>query len=186
MLQGVDWPIAWSRGNIGARIALLAGDGDGAERELRAAIEGHRAMGDESSLPEFQLTLAQALWAQGRNEEGCELALDIDAPAGRPWAPVARRMAQARWHSVRAEAFARSGVPREGESEARSALAVLEETDSLWWLADTWFALGRVLHVAGRGDEASAAFREALALYEQKGHVVGAERARAALARASQ
>jgi class 3 adenylate cyclase/tetratricopeptide (TPR) repeat protein len=182
MLQGVDWPIAWSRANVGARIELLGGNGAAAERELRTAMEVHAAMSDTSTLPEFQLGLAQALWLQGRDAEGTELALQVAQPDDNPWTPVARRLALARWHAVRARALSLTGAVDDAEREARAAIEAVAETDCLWAQADAGFALGDALRAAGRENDAAAAYRDALALYERKGHVTGAEHARAALA----
>ena len=47
---------------------------------------------------------------------------------------------------------------------------------------DATFDLAVVLRQAGRSDDAQAAFREALGLYERKGNVVGSGRALAELA----
>ena len=55
-------------------------------------------------------------------------------------------------------------------------------SDSPWMQADARMDLAEVLRLAGRRDEADAAVRQALVLYEQKGVLPAAERARALLA----
>jgi tetratricopeptide (TPR) repeat protein len=78
----------------------------------------------------------------------------------------------------------------EGSHEA--ALAAIEEslrlvlrTDYLNGTADTHRIRGRVLLAAGRLAEATAAFDEALALFERKGNVASARRLRAWLEEAA-
>jgi class 3 adenylate cyclase/tetratricopeptide (TPR) repeat protein len=174
-LGGLDWPIAWSRGGLGARIELLAGEPEAAEREARAALEAHTAMGERRTLPDFNLRIAEALWAQGRDEEGAAIALAVEEQSPDP-------QLQARWRFVRAQAHARRGALETSERLAREALDVLAPTDLLWDQGDAQMALADVLRRGGRDAEAQEATRAALALYGQKGHLVGAERARAALA----
>ncbi len=57
-------------------------------------------------------------------------------------------------------------------------MASFDGTDFLDWIADAHADLGDVLHLAGRDAEASDEARRALELYEQKGHLVGADRMR--------
>jgi len=54
-------------------------------------------------------------------------------------------------------------------------------TDALNRHADSLLALAEILRVQGEEDEALENIHEALRLYEQKGNVVSAERARAML-----
>jgi hypothetical protein len=64
-------------------------------------------------------------------------------------------------------------------------VAIAEETDLLSDRADTWLHLAAVVAKAGRAEEAAAATRTALELYERKGNVVGAARARLRLEHAA-
>jgi tetratricopeptide (TPR) repeat protein len=175
-LGGVAWPMAWSEGTLGARIELLAGDPAAAERRVRAALQKHQSMGDMRTTPDFLLRITEALWAQGREEEGVAIALDLkEVPDPDP-------LTQGYWRYVRAQAFARRGETEQAEALAREAITVLEATDLLADRAEAYMALADVFRRAGRAGDAEGAVRAAIALYEQKGHVVGAERARAALA----
>src|SRR5437868_4425565 len=61
------------------------------------------------------------------------------------------------------------------------ALAIGEETDMLACAADAYSDLGEVFSLAGRVNEAAAAFSAALARYERKENLVMAERTRARL-----
>jgi class 3 adenylate cyclase/tetratricopeptide (TPR) repeat protein len=173
-LTGLDLPMAWSRGAVGARIELLAGEPEAAEREVRAAAAAHSAMGERRSRAEFTLRLAEALWAQGRVDEGVAAALEVEQIEQ----PDLDQ--QGRWRFVRAQALARMGELHEAERLAREAVDLLEPSDLLWDRADARMALAEVLRRAGCEDEAERVLRDAIELYEQKGHVIGARRARAA------
>ena len=65
---------------------------------------------------------------------------------------------------------------------AREAVDVVEPTDWLNLRADTMMDLAEVLELAGKTNDAAARIEQALALYERKGNLVMAERARARLA----
>jgi tetratricopeptide (TPR) repeat protein len=175
---GVAWPVAWARGALRARIGLLAGDGEAAERDVRAAAQAHEEMGERRTLPEFRLRLAEALWSQGRDDEGVAVALDVPRPEHGPLD------AQARWCYVRGQALARSGRLEDAEGPVRQSLDLLDATDYLWDRAEARMALAYVLRRSDRPQDAERAVHEALQLYEQKGHVIGARRASAALATA--
>jgi len=83
---------------------------------------------------------------------------------------------------VRARVHARREGLEEAEHLAREAVLLAGRSDFLDGNADAFLDLADVLRLGGRRDEATAAAGEALELYERKGNVVGAARARAALA----
>ena len=64
---------------------------------------------------------------------------------------------------------------------ADEAVAINGRTDYLVWQGDSYEVRGMVLEAAGRGEDARAAFDEALARYEGKGNVPAAARIRARL-----
>ena len=64
---------------------------------------------------------------------------------------------------------------------AREAVDLVARTDALNRRGDSLLALAEILHLQGSEDEALESIREALRLYEQKGNVVSAERAKAML-----
>jgi tetratricopeptide (TPR) repeat protein len=121
--------------------------------------------------------LAQAVYAQGRHEEA-EYLTGVGEGAATP-DDVFSQMA---WRSVRAKALARKGELAQAELLAREAVALAEETDGLNLHGDALLDLAEVLRVAGRPSDAVAAAGRALPLYERKGNLVLAARARAALA----
>ncbi|MDQ3065740.1 MAG: hypothetical protein M3R12_01125, partial [Actinomycetota bacterium] len=85
--------------------------------------------------------------------------------------------AQIAWRVARAKA---SAVLGDGEAEQTAAAAVelAYDTDSPLYTADALEALSIALAAAGREGDAAAAARDALHLYESKGHRAGAERIR--------
>jgi tetratricopeptide (TPR) repeat protein len=75
---------------------------------------------------------------------------------------------------VAARARARRGDFQEAERLGREAVASFAGTDFLDQIADAHADLADVLRLAGREAEEVEELRRALALYEQKGHLVGA------------
>ena len=97
------------------------------------------------------------------------------------WAPKDQPIQHARVRATRARLLARQGHA-DAESVAREAVALADTTDFLELRGDCRVALADVLRRAGHEDGAAEALGEALALYEQKGNIVSAERVRALLA----
>ena len=88
---------------------------------------------------------------------------------------------QAMWRGVRARLLAAGGRAEAAEALAREAVELVERTDLLTHHADALLDLAEVARVAGRR-RARRPPRQALALYERKGNVVSAGRARSWLA----
>ena len=65
---------------------------------------------------------------------------------------------------------------------ASEAIRHLEGTELLRFQGEAFLVLGEVLRLAGESAEAASALAEAAVLYERKGNVVFATKARAALA----
>jgi tetratricopeptide (TPR) repeat protein len=82
---------------------------------------------------------------------------------------------------VHAKFLARLGAVDKAERLAREALKLVAPTDALNRHGDSLLALGEILRLQGRENEADGQIREALRLYEQKGNLVSAERAKAML-----
>jgi hypothetical protein len=87
--------------------------------------------------------------------------------------------------AVQAKIDARAGRAESAETLAREAVAAVADTDFLFLQAFTAAALGEVLLLVGRSDEAVVALDDAVAFAERKGHAVGAEQARALRASAA-
>ena len=130
-------------------------------------------MGERVLLATTAAMLARAVFAQDRHAEAAELCRvgeRITAPED-----VA---AQALWRGVLARIRAHAGDIDAAEALAREAVRLVESTDLLCDRGDALLDLAEVLRLAGRPFEAEAEARRALELYERKGNVVLAERAR--------
>ena len=121
--------------------------------------------------------LAQAVYEQGRHDEAEELCRASEGAAAstisRPRSPggeCARSCA-------RTEALRTRRTRSHGRRYASP-----EPTDFLTIRADALLDLAAVLRRSGQSSEADESIRAALELYEQKGDVVSAERARTQLA----
>jgi tetratricopeptide (TPR) repeat protein len=156
-----------------AFVARLAGEPAQAEAALRGGLERLEEMGERSSRSTLAALLAETLVAQGRHDEATpfvELAVH-DAAAG----DLATQIV---WRSAGAGILAATGDLAEAERLGREAVELAEQTDWLSVRGDTWLHLASVLDAARSVDEAGEAIRAALELYEQKGNVVAAARAR--------
>jgi class 3 adenylate cyclase len=162
--------------NWAAPLELWAGDPVAAERVLRESIEVLEAKGETAFLSTLAALLAEALYQQGRLEEAQEATqISERASASDDFA------SQVEWRAVRAKVMAIRGEREEGETLAREAVAIVESTDYLDMRGDAWMSLAEVLTRVARPGAAEAV-EQALALYERKGNLVSAARARARLA----
>jgi predicted negative regulator of RcsB-dependent stress response len=65
---------------------------------------------------------------------------------------------------------------------ADEGVAIMDATDYVDWQGGGHEIRGAILEAAGRGDDARAAYKEALDRFERKGNVVSAERITSRLA----
>ena len=159
-----------------AGIELLAGKPRAAESLLRRSLELLTETGDEQSSPEIMCEIAEALSEQGRYDEAEALAVSgNDAAASDDWHT---RTLSCR---VRAAVFAGRGRLEEAETLAREALALGKQSDEPVWLGRLHLRLAEVLRQAGKDADAAEEARTAAELFERKGAVVLAERARGLL-----
>ncbi len=161
-------------------VEMLAGDPAAAERELSSGYGVLEEIGETSTFPDLAAKLADALYAQGQDDRALELS-EISERA----TAADDLSAGVQWRAVRAKLVARQGRVDEAVSLAREAVELAGETDFLVLRGDACLDLAEVLRVAGRGDEAIAFVEQGLELYERKGNVVSAARARALLAGSS-
>jgi tetratricopeptide (TPR) repeat protein len=158
-------------------VELLAVDAGAAERELRPACETLERIGDWGHIPHVAPLLADAVFAQGGDEEALRLAELVERVAVPDDAE-----AEIGWRRVRAKVLARRGDLEEAERLAHEATARAARTDFLILRAQAVADLAEVLRLAGRQKESRAALEEAVRLFEQKGNVAAAARAWAAVA----
>jgi class 3 adenylate cyclase/tetratricopeptide (TPR) repeat protein len=165
---------AWS--SWPGAVELLAGEPEAAERIFRSGFETLSSLGEKLNLSTIAASLAESLYLQGRDEEAEHLTV-VSEEATSPddvWAQVT-------WRSARARVLARRGELRQAESLARKAVALISETDALNMRAHALSSLAEILAASGRREEAAKSTAEALRLYEAKGNVVSASKARATL-----
>jgi predicted ATPase/class 3 adenylate cyclase len=159
-----------------AIVELLAGDPAAAERSLRAGYEALEEMGERAYLSTTAAYLAQAIFAQERHEEAeqlTELSEQLSASCD--------LATQVMWRGVRARILEARGETGPAERLAQEAVALAERTDFLNHRADALMDLAQVLQAGRRVDESAQATVQALALFEEKGNVAGAAKARGSL-----
>ena len=151
----------------------LAGEPAAAERYARRGCELLAAQGDLSHLSTYAGHLGRILCSKAIFDEALE-----QAEVCRTTAASDDIVSQALWRSVRGRVLARRGDVEAALDLARDAVRVLEETDAIDLQGLMLLDAHETLRLAGRLEEAQASAREALALFERKGNVVAAERAR--------
>jgi tetratricopeptide (TPR) repeat protein len=155
---------------------LIAGDPAEAEGPLRDGMAVLEAAGGTGWLATTAAVLAEVLWRQGKNEDAERHALLSDQLAAPDdWTT------QWQWRAAQAKVLADRDQLSEAEVLARAAVSVIDQTDYIMWRGDARMSLAYVLRKAGRAREAATVLREALELYERKGDVADASKARAEL-----
>ena len=171
-----DLGLIWQAGVqelLSGYVELLAGDPVAAERDMRAAEDVFREIGEGWFLSTVAVDLPRAVYEQGRYDEAFALLAAIDeqpAPTDREW--------QIKRTGVPARLIARRGRLDEAERLAREGVALAADSEYVGLHADVLLDLAEVLRLAGRSDEANAAAADAVGLYERKGNVAGTARAR--------
>jgi tetratricopeptide (TPR) repeat protein len=161
---------------VGTRIELLAGDRAAAERELRAAYAIYEASGERAYLAAVSASLARLLCELGRYDEAGQLAEIAERTAAR-----GDLTTQVRRRAAQAKVLAQRGALDEAEALARAAVTLTDGTEFPDWRADTLLDLSEVLRSAEHTEQANTAIREAVRLYDSKGNLVSADKARALL-----
>ena len=154
-------------------VEMLAGDFAAAEEWLGVA-EGNLGPLQEWWGLGFAVraSIADVLCAQERYDEAERLTEVI--PAGVSDGVKAHVL----WRSARAKALMRLGQADEAVALAGEAVRLAERTDGFNLRAGALLDQADVLRICDRDDEAAQDIEEALKLYERKGNIVMAERAR--------
>ncbi len=158
------------------QVEMLAGDAAAAERLWRRAYQALEGLGEKGNLSTVAAFLAEAVYAQGRDDEAAELTGISESLMSRD--DVTSYIS---WRSVRAKVAARRREGDLGEALAREAVSAARESDWPHLRGAACEALAEVLAATGRKKEARKAAKQALALYEAKGSVAAADRLRARL-----
>jgi hypothetical protein len=154
-------------------VELLAGDPIAAEAELRKDYEALDTMGERNYISSIAGLLAEALYRQGRFEDAraqaafCE---EVAAPSD--------VSSQYLWRGVKGKLLARDGSDDEGIALATSGVDQTRTSDDIETQGNALMFLAETHHMAGRDDDAARSAAEACALFEAKGNVVSATRAR--------
>jgi len=157
-------------------IELLAGDWQAAEQVLREGYEVLEAMGETAYLSTIAARLAEVVYRLGRLEEAEHLTEISERTAA-----ATDLASQQGWRSIRALVLAQRDQAEQGEALAREAVDLIRSSDFIDFRAPALLALADVLAHIGKPALAIASLEEALALYESKGHLVMAKRARSRL-----
>jgi class 3 adenylate cyclase/tetratricopeptide (TPR) repeat protein len=156
-----------------ANHALRAGrvaDAEGAARQGVADLERLDEQGFQSTTLGM---LGEALYRQGRWDEADQAALRV-AELALP----GDFDAAFRWRALRARVLARRGEIVEAERLAHEAVEIVESTDWYMQRGEAALTLGEVMELAGRTDEARAAYERAVESFDRKGMVPDAAVAR--------
>jgi ATP/maltotriose-dependent transcriptional regulator MalT len=146
-----------------ARIELLAGDPQAAERDLRSDYERLEVMGELFFRTSVAAMLAHALYAQGRIDEAEALAVEAEALAAQDDIEV-----DALCRSVRAKVAAQRGAFAEAVRLATEAVELLPGQEAPLMRAEALLDQAEVLLAAGDRDAARDALEEARDLAELK------------------
>ena len=157
-------------------VELLVGDPERAERELRWGYDTLTEIGELSWLSTVAALLAEALCAQGRDEEAERFARASDDSSG-----AEDTYSHAMWRSVLAKVLARRGAAADAQRLAAEAVALADSTDFLHLRWHVRLRQAEVLRLLGRGQEARPILEEAVEVAEAKGNTVGAVWARSLL-----
>lgn len=155
----------------GASIELAAGDVGAAERELTIALDFAREGALRDTIAQTAARLA--LLALERDLAEAEQLASLS----RDSAPAESVAAQALWRTATARATARHSPPGEAGALAREAVRLVP-TEMPNLRADLMVELAEILRAAGDATGATQASVEAIDLYERKGNVQAAARAR--------
>lgn len=154
-------------------VEFLAGDLAAAESELRTDYRRLDEMGERNYISTTAGLLADCLYREGRYDESAEFAL-----ACQHLASPGDVASQFLWRCVQGKLSARRGAFGEAESLLSAATALIEASDQLDWQGNGLLDHAEVRELAGAPAEAAVLSERAAGLFERKGNVVSALRAR--------
>ncbi|MEO8252464.1 MAG: hypothetical protein ABI578_08310, partial [Chloroflexota bacterium] len=149
-----------------------AGDRESGARLSLEAYEAMTASGDRSFASTIAVELAEALFDLGDFEEAWRYGA-----IARDTSSSDDVMSQAGGRAVQARVLSGRGEHEAAETLAREAESIMSATDYIVLRGEMAEHLAHVLHEAGKTDEALAAARQAMELYDRKGATFLVERA---------
>jgi class 3 adenylate cyclase/tetratricopeptide (TPR) repeat protein len=158
---------------VAGQIEHLAGNLAEGARLGRESYEAMTAIGDRSFASTVAVELGEVLLDLGDDDEAMRFAT-----IARDTSSTDDVASQAGGRALQARVLSHRGEHEAAESLARESTAIMGRTDYLDQHARSLVHLARVLRDVGKADEAVAAAREALTLYEQKGATLFVERTR--------
>jgi ATP/maltotriose-dependent transcriptional regulator MalT len=154
-------------------IELLADDLAAAESELRTDYRRLEEMGERNYISTTAGLLADVLYRQGRYDESAEFASICEQLASPD-----DDASQFLWRCVRGKLSARQGAIGEASSLLTAAMALIEASDQLDWQGNGLLDFAEVRELGGAPADAVDLCELATVLFERKGNVVSAVRAR--------
>jgi predicted ATPase len=151
----------------------FAGNYAAAAEQLRDFCDYLAEQGRSGTLSGYASVRGRMLSAVGRYDEAEQLAAQ-----GRDLGDEHDPVTQSFWRQVAALVAAHRGEHAEAERLAREALTYSLKTGAPRLQGDAYYDLAEVLQVAGRREEAAAAWHQALDHYESKGIIPLARRTR--------
>jgi tetratricopeptide (TPR) repeat protein len=174
ILEGLGRNVAAMTTSINsARVELLAGDPEAAEREARRDFDALGELGETYFRSTVAGMLARALYEGGRFGDAESIAEEARALTAED-----DFESQVLWRGVAARLHARDGRADEALELADSQLKLAAETASPVFESEARVERAEVLVLLGRQEEAEPPLREALRLSEEKGDLVSADRIR--------
>ena len=157
-------------------VEMLAGNYEEAATAFRQSVDLHEQMGERTFGSTMAALLADALLALRRFDEAEHFARVSERDAASD--DLASQML---FRSVLARVFAERGEAKAARSMAVSAVSVASTTDNHESHANVLMNVAAAYRALGDAEQAARLVNEALQLYEAKGNVVSAERARQTL-----
>jgi tetratricopeptide (TPR) repeat protein len=159
-----------------ASVELLADDPVAAAVFAEEGFRLHEELGEQGFLAAAAGIQAEVHYALDRLDEASSWA-DRAAKLGTR-ADIGKELT---WRPVKAKVLARRGEHEAAERLIRETVTMCDRTEALDAQAAVYAALGEVLSMAGRPQEAAEAFEQSVARYERKGNIVMAGRTRGRL-----
>jgi ATP/maltotriose-dependent transcriptional regulator MalT len=157
-------------------VCSWSGDWAHGEAALREAYEQFEQRGNKAYLLHTALDLADAALRQGRLDEAERLyGVGLELSAG------GRRDLEAQLALLHARLALARGDLAAADEAARTAADIALQIGYVEWAAQARLVLAEVNRARGEHEEERSAAERSLHLYEEKGNLVGAQRARAFL-----